>query len=297
MFAQLRRSQLAYWMVLPALGLIIFFTLYPFGHALWSSFHRIHPIFPLKFVGFKNYAKVFDSYYFTKSLANTSIFIAITVPIIVVLSIAIARLLNEKFFGRAILRPVVLIPWVIPGAITGLIWQWVFNGSYGALNAALYKMGLISEYIPWLTQAQTAKMGVMIAFIWAQLPFPIILMMAALVAISPDLYDAAKVDGANASQSFRFITWPHIRTMAVIVVIYETLTGFTTYNIPYAMTGGGPGTATTMISYYIWSESFIQTKFGQGAALAALIAGISLIFIFAVLKAIPNRIMLEKGEG
>ncbi len=298
MFIEIKKSKLAYSMMLPAFGLIVFFTFYPFGHALWTSFHQVNPVLPgTPFVGFKNYGSVLTSYYFIKSLTNTFTFIAITVPIIVVLSVLVARLLMERFIGRSLLRPMVLIPWVIPSAITGLIWQWIFNGSYGALNAILYKLDLISDYIPWLTEALTAKLGVTIAFIWAQLPFPIILVMAALTAIPRDLYDAAKVDGASASQCFRYITWPHIKTMLVIVIIYETLTGFTTYNIPYSMTGGGPGTATTMISYYIWSESFNQLQFGEGAALAAIIAGISLAFIFGILKAIPSRVMLEKEEG
>lgn len=298
MFAELKRSQLAYLMVLPALGLIVFFTLYPFGHALWTSLHRSNPLLPTKsFVGFDNYVSVLSSYYFVKSLVNTLLFISITVPVIVVCSILVARLLMERFFGRSILRPVVLIPWIIPGAITGVLWQWIFNSSYGALNVIFYKLGLVSEYIPWLTKAATAKLGVTIAYVWAQLPFPIILIMAALVAIPRDLYDAARVDGASAPQCFRHITWPHIRTMTVIVIIYQALTGFTSYSIPYSMTGGGPGTATSMISYYIWSESFDRLNFDHGAALAAIIAGISLIFIFGVLKAIPSDVMLEKGEG
>lgn len=289
---------MAYFLIIPALGLVLIFTLFPFGRALWTSFHRINPVLPgSPFVGFKNYASVFSSYYFTKSLLNTLVMIGITVPIITALSIAISRLLIEKFYGRGILRPAVLIPWVIPSAITGLIWQWMFNGSYGAINAFLSELGVISEYIPWLTKALTARMAVMVAFIWAQLPFPIILMLAALTAIPKVLYDAAKVDGASAVNCFRYITWPHIRTMTVIVIIYETLTAFTSYSIPYSMTGGGPGTATSMISYYIWSLSFDQLKFGEGAALAAIIAGLSLIFIFAIINAIPSKVMLEEGEG
>lgn len=297
MFEQIRSPRLPYFMIFPALGLIVFFTLYPFGHALWTSFHRINPVLPgTPFVGFQNYHEVLTGYYFVKSLKNTLVLIAFSVPIIVVFSILIARLLMERFTGRSILRPVVLVPWVIPSAITGLIWQWIFNGSYGGLNTLLYRLGFINEYIPWLTEALTAKIGVTIAFIWAQLPFPIILIMAALTAIPRDLYDAARVDGANTAQCFRFITWPYIRTMTVIVIIYESLTCFTSYSILYSMTGGGPGTATTLISYYIWSESFNQLQFGQGAALAAMIAGFSLMFIFAIIKAIPSQIMLE-GEG
>ncbi|MFB6214791.1 MAG: carbohydrate ABC transporter permease [Candidatus Bipolaricaulia bacterium] len=270
MFDKMRSTTLAYLLVMPALGLILIFTLYPFGRALWTSFHRINPILPgSPFVGFSNYISVFSSFYFTKSLINTLILIGFAVPIITGLSIAISRLLIEEFYGRGVLRPAVLIPWVIPSAITGLIWQWMFNGSYGAINAVLNKLGLISNYIPWLTEPITAKFAVMVAFVWAQLPFPIILMMAALTSI------------------FR----------SVIVIIYETLTAFTSYSIPYAMTGGGPGTATSMLSYYIWSLSFDQLKFGEGAALAAIIAGLSLIFIFAIINAIPSQVMLEEEEG
>jgi len=297
MLRKLKKPQLPYLLIGPALGLILFFTLYPFGHAFYTSLHRSNPLLPMKnFVGFDNYGSVLTSYYFVKSSLNTLLFIAATVPIIAVLAIAIAILLNEEFVGRSILRPAVLIPWTIPAAITGIIWQWIFNDSYGALNVMLYKLGLIENYIPWLQTAQTAKLGVVVAYVWAQLPFAIILIMVALVAIPKEIYDAAMVDGANPLQCFKYITWPHIRTMTVVVLIYESLAGLASYDVPYSMTGGGPGTATSMTSYYIWSESFDRLNFDHGAALAAVIAGVSLVLIFGILKAIPSDVMLEKGE-
>jgi ABC-type sugar transport system permease subunit len=298
MRGKLKQTRLPYILVLPALGLILFFTLYPFGHAIYTSLHRSNPLLPQKnFVGLDNYGAVLTSYYFGKSSLNTLAFIAVTVPAITILAIAIARLLNENFWGRSILRPAVLIPWTIPGAITGIIWQWIFNDSFGALNVILYKLGLVDTYVPWLQTAQTAKFGVMVAYVWAQLPFAIILIMVALVAIPRNLYDAAMIDGAKPFQCFRHITWPHIKTMTVVVIIYESLTGLANYDITYSMTGGGPGTATSMVSYYIWSESFDQLNFDHGAALAAIIAGISLVFIFMIMKAIPSNIMLERDAG
>ncbi len=117
--------------------------------------------------------------------------------------------------------------------------------------------------------------------------------MAALVAIDPELYEAAKVDGAGAWQRFRHVTFPQIRTMLAVLLIYSTLIAFTSYDLTYAMTGGGPGTATTLLSFQIWKESFSMYNFGNGAAVAFLTVLISLGFIFLILKALPADLFGE----
>jgi ABC-type sugar transport system permease subunit len=281
--------------LLPVLILVIVFTVYPFGYAIWNSLFRILLVLPTTpFVGLKNYQKVLSSPYFLEALINTLVFAVVTAPIAVGIALGVARLLLQKFVGRGILRAVVLLPWAIPGAVAGIIWFWVFQGQFGVLNIILYKLGIIKHYIQFLNDPFMAKICVMIAQIWTQVPFATVMLMAALSTINPELYEAAEVDGANAFRKLFGITIPQISGMMIIVLIYELIIGFTTYDIVYSMTGGGPGGATTLLSYYVWGESFKMLNFGNGAALGVIMAVITFVLIWTILKIIPNEIMLTE---
>jgi ABC-type sugar transport system permease subunit len=194
-------------------------------------------------------------------------------------------------------RSVVLLPWALPGAITAVVWTWVFHPSWGILNHLLRLVGLIDNNIPWLTKPDLARMAVTVAHVWAQFPFAAVLMLAALSAIDVTLYSAAAIDGANAWQRFRFVTLPQISTMIAVLTVYETLIAITSYDVTYAMTGGGPGSATTLLAFQIWKQSFSMLNFGNGAALAFLTALLSLIFIALILWAIPAELFRADDES
>ena len=119
----------------------------------------------------------------------------------------------------------------------------------GILNLLLYEAGLIDRYLPWLTDPALVRISVVVAHVWTQFPFAAVLLMAALAAIDPQLYEAAKIDGAGRWQRFRFVTFPQIKAMIVVLLVYAALVAFTSYDLVYAMTGGGPGTATTLLSF------------------------------------------------
>lgn len=281
--------------VFPVLLLVVLFTAYPVVYTIWTSLHGVFLILPVTpFVGFDNYFNVIESPYFWESLRNTLWFTLISVPLIIVVGFAVARLLLAKFVGRAVGRSVVILPWVLPGAVAGAVWMWIFHPSWGILNLILYEFGIIDSYIGWLTEPTLAKVSVIVAHVWMQFPFAGILLMAALLAIDRQLYEAAEIDGASAFQRFRYVTLPHIKPMVVILCIYESLIGLTTYDLTYALTAGGPGTATTLISQHIWKESFQMLNFGNGAALAFIMMLLSLGFIFAILKAIPSDLFAKE---
>ncbi len=281
--------------VFPVLLLVVLFTAYPVAYTIWTSLHGVLLILPVTpFVGLDNYFNVIESPYFWESLRNTLWFTLISVPLIIVVGFAVARLLLAKFVGRAVVRSVVILPWVLPGAVAGAVWMWIFHPSWGIFNLILYEFGIIDSYIGWLTDPTLAKVSVIVAHVWMQFPFAGILLMAALLAIDPQLYEAAKIDGANAFQRFRHVTLPHIKPMVVILCVYESLIGLTTYDLTYALTAGGPGTATTLISQHIWKESFQMLNFGNGAALAFIMMLLSLGFIFAILKAIPSDLFAKE---
>ncbi|HET6522140.1 MAG TPA: sugar ABC transporter permease, partial [Geminicoccaceae bacterium] len=130
--------------------------------------------------------------------------------------------------------------------------------------------------------------------VWQQFPFAAVLLMAALVAIDPELYEQARIDGASRWQGFRHVTFPQIRAMLVVLLIYNSLLALTAYDIVYAMTGGGPGTATTLLSFHIWKESFSMLNFGNGAAVAFLMVLMSLGFIAVILRLLPSDLFGEE---
>jgi ABC-type sugar transport system permease subunit len=283
--------------VLPALLLVLLFTLYPVADALYRSLHRVIVILPGEpFVGLANYAQVIATPGFWEALRNTAFLAAVAAPVTVIVGLGVARLLLTPFHGRAVVRAVVILPWVLPGAISAVIWVWVFHPTWGTLNLAFYQLGLIQRYVPWLTDPQLARLSITVAFVWTQFPFAAILLMAALTMIDRDLYDAAAVDGATLAQRFRHVTFPAIRPVVVILLVYHALVALTSYDLVYAMTGGGPGTATTLLSFRIWQESFSMMNFGTGSAVAFLVVLLSLGFMAAILKALPAE-LLPRGGG
>jgi ABC-type sugar transport system permease subunit len=279
----------------PVLILVIIFTVFPVGYAIYNSLHQILLVLPVTpFVGIKNYIDVLTSTYFKEALLNTLFFTITTAPVTVIISLGIARLLLTKFFGRAILRPVVLLPWAIPGSVAGILWLWIFHGQWGLLNGFLLKLGIIKNYIPWLMNARLAKFSVSVTHIWTQVPFASILLMAALTTISKEIYDASAVDGAGGFRRLISITIPQIKNMLIITLIYECIMGLTSYDAVYSLTGGGPGGATTLLSYFIWAEAFKLLHFGRAAALGIIMAVITFALIMAILKAIPTDILVKE---
>jgi len=279
----------------PVLVIVIIFTVFPFGYAIYNSLFRIILVLPTQpFVGLKNYAQVFTSVYFREALVNTLVFMAITAPIIVVVSLGVGRLLLTHFVGRGILRAVVLLPWAIPGAISGILWYWIFQEQWGILNTLLIKLHIITRGIEWLDSRDLAKFSTMIAHIWTQIPFASVLLMAALTTINKELYEAAEVDGAGPLRRLLHVTLPQVAGMMGVAFIYELIMCLTTYDVTYSMTSGGPGGATTLLSYFIWAESFSQLNFGRGAALGVIVALITLGLIMLILKAIPSGMSLEE---
>ena len=275
--------------LLPALLPVVLMTLYPIGHALWTSLHEVMILFPDEaYVGLRNYQRVVTSNYFLDALQNSLVFTLFSAPSVVILGTLIALFLQRRFFGSEVVRSIVLLPWVLPGAISAVLWVWVFHPSFGILNGILRDLGLIEASIPWLTNPRTALMAVTAAHVWTQIPFAVILMMAALSTINSETLEAAAIDCRNPLNRFRYIIFPEIKAMVVVLLVYNALTAFTSYDLVYAMTGGGPGTATTLLSFQIWRESFSMYDFGAGSAVAFIVVIISAVLIAAITRALPS---------
>ena len=163
-------------------------------------------------------------------------------------------------------------------------------------TASCAKLGLIDRSIPWLTNPDLAFVSVIVAHVWTQIPFAVVLMMAALSAINPEIArgrdDRRRHARCSASASSSF---PQIKAMIVVLLVYNALTAFTSYDLVYAMTGGGPGTATTLLSFQIWKESFSMYDFGAGSAVAFIVVAISALLIVAITKALPSDLFEERA--
>jgi ABC-type sugar transport system permease subunit len=280
--------------LLPVLLPVAVFTIFPVAHALWTSLHQVMLLFPEEdWVGLENYRNVITGEYFGVALRNSLMFTLFSAPLIVVIGTATALFLNREFLGATALRSIVLLPWALPGAISAVLWVWVFHPSWGVINSLLRNLHLIDRSIPWLTDPNLAFVSVVVAHIWTQIPFTIILVMAALSTLGEEIIESAELDGATAVQRFIHITFPHIKAIIVVLLVYNALTAFTTYDVVYAMTGGGPGTATTLLSFHIWKESFSMYDFGAGSAVAFIVVAISALLILAITKSLPSDLFAD----
>lgn len=284
----------AQWL-LPALLPVALMTLYPIAYALWTSLHSVTLLFPGEpFVWLDNYGRVVASNYFWDALRNSLFFTVLAAPLVVISGTLIALFLQRRFLGSQVVRSVVLLPWVLPGAISAVLWIWVFHPSFGVLNGLLRHLHLIDGSIQWLNSPRLALISVVIAHVWTQIPFAVVLIMAALSAINSETLEAAAIDCRSAFKRFRYVVFPEIKSMIVVLTIYNALTAFTSYDLVYAMTGGGPGTATTLLSFQIWRESFSMYDFGTGSAVAFIVVAISAVLIIAITRALPSDLFASE---
>jgi ABC-type sugar transport system permease subunit len=284
-----RRHIYAYLSILPALLIIVLFTIYPVLYNLDLALHKNVLTMPNQhpFTGMKNFVDVMKNPGLLRSLQTTAQFTFVIVVGNVVLGILVALLLNEKFVGAKVLQVLILIPWAIPVVIAGIIWRWMFAGNVGVINGLLYSLGIIDKYYSFFGDPTTAQFALIVARLWKDLPLAAILLLATLQVIPNELYDAAKIDGGGVWAIYRYVTLPFLRPTLTVLLILETLTGFITFDLVFVMTGGGPADATTLLAWYTYTEIFTHLNLGRGAALAFIIALLTLviaIFYFWALR-------------
>lgn len=286
-----RLDHFPYLALLPLTLLLAAFTFFPVGYAGWSSLHELLLSRPQSapFIGLGNYAEVVASSYFRSSLVTTLLFTVVTTAVTLVLGLAFALLLNAPLRSARVAQVLVLLPWAIPTVAAGIMWRWIFNGSYGPFNGLLYSAGLIREYVPWLGESLGAQLAVSVAHVWRSTPLPTLLFLASLQLIPRELVEAVRIDGGGAFQALRNVALPLLRPTIMIVAIYQTIVSLTTFDLVYVMTGGGPGDATSLLSYFTYVEIFKGLNVGTGSALAFLLGLVSLIFIGAYLYLLKSE--------
>jgi multiple sugar transport system permease protein len=178
----------------------------------------------------------------------------------------------------------ILLPWAIPAVTSGLLWKWLLNADFGALNGLLYSLGIINSYIPFLATPELARLSLILAQVWKEGPLAAIFFLAGLQLIPKETYEAARIDGGGSWRIFRYITLPLLRPTLLVVLVYETMTAILTFDIIAVMTGGGPANGTALISWFAYAEIFKNLNLGHGSALAFIIALITLVLIILYLR-------------
>ncbi|AYG61039.1 sugar ABC transporter permease [Rhizobium jaguaris] len=232
----------------------------------------------------KNYANVLRPAVTTQAFINLIYFVGGSIVFQVVLGTAAAILLNLEFTGRSLLRSITLIPWVVPGIVAATTWAWMFHTEFGIINYMLTGSGVIPAPISWLTNRDTV-MPVLIAInVWKLFPFVAIMVLAGLQAIPADLYEAAKLDGANFWQEVRFVTLPQVWPVITAVTLLLVIWGLNSITIIYAITGGGPANRTLITPIQIFKLAFESFQFNQAAALSVIFFVVAAIIVAIYLK-------------
>lgn len=278
-------------LALPGLALLAAVVVYPLLSALVSAFFEESLVYPGRtFVGFENIVDVLQGD-FLRLLSQTLIFTLGTTLLPFILGFGLALALNTRIKGAKLLRGIMLIPWLIPGVVVSFLWMWIFNANYGVLNAALEGLGLIDGPQAWLAHPTTAMVAVIVAKTWQSFPWMMVMLLAGLQTVPPELHEAAEVDGAGVVRRFTAITLPHLKGIVGLVLLLEFIWNFQHFDIIYVLTGGGPAGSTQTFATAVYDTAFKGYDLGMAGALGLLwmILLLGLVIVYVRFS--------EKGEN
>ncbi len=272
------------WLFLsPALMLIGLIIGYPLFLTLYESlFNRnlLKPDAPLKFVGLDNFVWLFtESETFWKAFINSVILTAGTLSLTIIIGILIAVTLNRKIIGRNVLRSITILPYAVPTIVAAIMWEWGFNSVVGWVNKVLLFLGVIDQGLGWLGDPHLAMIGIIIAHVWKQLPFVILVILAGLQSIPQELYEAAKIDGTGPIGEFFHITLPGLRYVIWVIIILRSIWTFNWFEYVYLMTGGGPANSTLTLPITVYKVMFNEFKPSHSSAIATFM----MVFLFILI--------------
>jgi multiple sugar transport system permease protein len=241
-------------------------------------------------VGLRNILTVVRDDLFTKALVNTALFTAGSIVGQFVIGVALALFFHRNFPLNRVVRALFLLPWLLPLIVGSAAWRAILEQDSGILNIALQRIGIIDSPIPWLASPDVALIAVIVVNIWLGIPFNLTLLYSGVQDIPEELYEAGALDGATGWKAFRHITWPQLREVVSIVLMLGVIYTLKVIDIILGLTHGGPANATETIATQSYERSFVEFKFGQGAALSNILIVISLAFAIVYLRATRRRI-------
>jgi multiple sugar transport system permease protein len=272
-------------LIAPSLVTFALVIVYPLVYAIYLSFFSIYtPTLQGRWVGLANYATMLSNGEFWLSLWTNVIWTVGTLTLQIVFGIAMAMLLNLDFHFRSLARSLVLFPYFVSTVVAVLVWRWMFNDSYGILNHALLGTGLVDMPPDWLGSMPNAMISVILVGAWKYFPFVVIAVLARLQSIPPDLYEAARIDGAGAWSRFWDVTLPQLREVLVVIVLLRTIWDFKEFDLIYLLTGGGPVISTQTLPLLVYQEAFGENAMGLASAYAIGIMLVLLVFMLLYLS-------------
>jgi ABC-type sugar transport system permease subunit len=290
--------RLARWLVAPALAFILIGSFVPIAATGWEALHghdlRL-PWLGRPFVGPANFVEAARDPRFTSALLHTVTFAVVTVPLELALGLGLALMMHTAVRGRALIRLAALLPWAIPTVVAALVWRFMFEGQAGIFTAPLRTLGIVTQSFDWFAHPLAAWVPIAAADIWKTTPFVAILLLAGLQTIDPALHEAARMDGAGPLRRLFTITLPLLRPALVVAAAFRTLDALRLFELPYVMTGGGPGTATEPLSLYAFIALMQRLRFGYGSALSVTVFLLTFAFALVWVRAMGRSLVGERA--
>lgn len=288
---RLRRLEDERWLAMALLAptaiLLGLFIAYPFFEGVLLSLSSARVGDPGHFVGLKNFHKIWNDSIFRTTVWNTFWYTGVTTVFKLALGLWLAILLNRHFRGKTIIRAFILLPFIIPTVLSTFAWKWMFDPTFSVINWTLFQLGFITQRINWLGDPDLAMTSIIVINIWRGVPFFAITLLAGLQTISPELHEAAAIDGARPWQRFRHVTWPLLMPVTLVVVLFSVIQTFADFQLVYVMTGGGPANATHLFATYAYQLGIGTGLLSEGAAIS--LAMFPFLFVIVVVQLLYIR--------
>jgi multiple sugar transport system permease protein len=277
---------LAVMLLAPTVLLLGAFIAYPFVMGVWLSLSNTSVGNPGEFVGLKNFIKAWNDSIFRIAFWNTTVYTFWATVFKLALGMWLAVLLNRNFRGKRLVRASMLLPFIVPTVLSTFAWRWMFDPTFSVLNWLLYKGGFITTKIPFLSDGVYGLINT-----WRGMPFFAITLLAGLQTISPDLHEAASLDGANGWKRFWHVTWPLLKPVTLVVVVFSIIQTFSDFQLIYVLTGGGPANSTHLLATYAYQIGVATGLLGEGAAISLFMLPVLFVVVWIQLR------YLRKLEG
>lgn len=286
----LSNAMFGFLIVLPALIVLAVFFVYPVLYSSYMSLHFFDLAKPkqFRFVGLENYITVLQNEEFHRALINTFVYAGIAVPLEFVFGMVLALALANIRVGRGLLRTTLVIPMMLAPVAMGLMWKFMYNNEFGIINHTLRAIGISSPPL-WLADPNLALFSVVIVDIWATTPLIVLLMLAGLLSIPGEYYEAATIDGAGMWASFRRITLPLLQPVILVALLIRGMDAFRVFDVVYVMTKGGPAMRSDVLSYFAYRQAFTHRQIGEATATAWIMTFILLAGGYLLIRAMRRQ--------
>jgi multiple sugar transport system permease protein len=277
------------WLMLgPAVLFLVAFVAYPFLYGIYLSLQARQVGQAGVFVGVANFLGNARDPVFWQVVRNTVVYTGAATLIKLAGGLGLALVMNQRFSLKNAVRASLLLPWIVPTALSTIAWMWIFDPSFSVINWVLVRLGVLSTGLPWLANGSLAMVAIIVANVWRGLPFYAVTILAALQTIPHELYEAAAIDGATARQRFLHVTLPYLRAVLLITTMFSVIWTFSDFQLVYVLTGGGPANATHLFATYAFNVAMGAGELGQGASIALSMFP-PLLLVIAVLSIYLRR--------